>query len=883
VDLGVTRIKTKKDETPDLTDGAPAGKDGEPIKPPTPKKRRLTEQEKEGLEWWELDAEDLEEEAEEETKEKEEKEEDDNKEKKEEEKKEKSTKTKDETKKKTPSTPPLGDNAKAQPGTPEGPPPDAGPDGGLPPDLDDELKEAAEEEVSEAEPDVQMQTEEILKGVLAEWGDDADADFEPRNDAGPPPGPPPEGEPATQQTDPDKPPEETDALQKAVTSDDLIASAATAQPEPEAAEEDLDPEEKKAREIKAKTLAVADEDVDGLDIERLRIAIGEVDQLKSYSVAQRDAIKNAMAKRLTIVQGPPGTGKTHTSVRIITMWAKTMGYKPLLATSECNIAVDNIAEGLVKNGVGVCRVGRPEKVREHLEKACLDNMVKFEREARHEREAQAGEDDELDELGEEPEEGDEEWEAWNRRALIRRRKRNWDRKQDSWMRARFMEEAQVLCATTITAGSQAFSGFKFHAILIDEVAQATEASSIVPIVCRGAKQLVLCGDHCQLPPSVVSREAELRGFSLSLYSRLVEAGVPFRFLDTQYRAHPMLMEFSAECIYQGKLKSGIDGSERLQPKGIPWPNPMCPAAFFEVGVEEHLDGESKANRAEAEFVLKMLIEMLKHGDLTLNDVGVVTPYKGQVRTLRKIIFRDIPSAEKSKELEIASVDNFQGREKELIIFSAVRCNDFGGVGFLADWRRLNVMITRARRGLVVVGNAATLCKDPHWKLWLEFTERQGGALMGTVAQALEDGKYKGKGKGKGKGLNKMLNKKSEGGIFKASDIFGALPSASPGGKSQAKADEPPAKKKKFIARREQDEEENWEDDDWWNQPMQVPAQKQKKKDATPKVVAKPKVTLKDVPKKKQKKESWDSWQNWDEGWESAVPAKKKKKVSVSLW
>uniref|UniRef100_A0A7S1FIN7 AAA+ ATPase domain-containing protein n=1 Tax=Noctiluca scintillans TaxID=2966 RepID=A0A7S1FIN7_NOCSC len=537
--------------------------------------------------------------------------------------------------------------------------------------------------------------------------------------------------------------------------------AATAPESKPELDDGLDADARKALEVKGKTLALADEIVEGVLPVRLAEAENEIDALGSVSSAQRSAILNSMSKRLTIVQGPPGTGKTHTSIRILTLWAKTMKYKPLLATSECNIAVDNIAEGLVKNGVKVVRIGRPEKVREHLEKACLDNMVRIERENRRKRQLEDGENEELEELGEEPEdEQGKDYENWLRRRALRHRQQSWERKEDAWMRAQFLADAEVICSTTITAGSQALSSFKFHGILIDEVAQATEASSIVPIVCRGAKQLVLCGDHCQLPPSVVSREAELRGFSLSLYSRLVEAGVPFRFLDTQYRAHPMLMEFSASCIYQGKLKNGIDGSLRPQPKGVPWPNPECPAAFFEVDVEEHLDGESKANIAEARVLLELVKKVLDYGELKMEDIGIVTPYKGQVRTLRKVIFAGIPEAEKSRELEIASVDNFQGREKELIVFSAVRCNDFGGVGFLADWRRLNVMITRARRGLVIIGNAATLACDPHWKLWLQFTENQGGSPKGTLERALEAAAQKGKGKGKGKRKKKLAEEGS---------------------------------------------------------------------------------------------------------------------------
>merc|ERR1719443_2773257 len=294
------------------------------------------------------------------------------------------------------------------------------------------------------------------------------------------------------------------------------------------------------------------------------------------------------------------------------------------------------------------------------------------------------------------------------------------RREDFEARIRILREAEVICATTISSGADLLSRFKFHAIVVDEVAQATEVSAIVPVVMRGAQQLVLVGDHCQLPPSVMSREAELRGLSLSIYSRLADGGLEPRFLDTQYRSHPKLAEFSARCFYSGNLHTGIDQLERPVLAGISWPNPRVPVAFFEVGSQESPDLESKANTEEAARVLQLVLDVLATGELEEGDIGVVTPYMGQVRTLRRMIRPQLPAGTNPRLLEIASVDNFQGREKELIIFSAVRSNKRGNVGFLADWRRLNVMLTRARRGLVVFGTAATLRHNSHWQQWFEW-------------------------------------------------------------------------------------------------------------------------------------------------------------------
>lgn len=136
--------------------------------------------------------------------------------------------------------------------------------------------------------------------------------------------------------------------------------------------------------------------------------------------------------------------------------------------------------------------------------------------------------------------------------------------------------------------------------------------------------------------------------------------------------------------------------------------------------------DSKMNEGEASIIMQILDHVLYQRELGVEEIGIVTPYVAQVRFLvrnAKRLLQDRAEGFDPELLEIASVDGFQGREKELIIFSAVRNNWEARVGFLADWRRLNVMLTRARRGLVVVGHRKTLVNDKNWENWFEFYDK----------------------------------------------------------------------------------------------------------------------------------------------------------------
>jgi len=167
------------------------------------------------------------------------------------------------------------------------------------------------------------------------------------------------------------------------------------------------------------------------------------------------------------------------------------------------------------------------------------------------------------------------------------------------------------------------------------------------------------------------------------------------------------------------------------PKGFAWPSADVPVALLDSDpFEEQKEGDSRANQNEAAWILQIVQQVLQcptPGGLAPDEIGIVTPYSAQVQLMRRLLSREGPA------LEIASIDAFQGREKELVIFSAVRANAGGRVGFLADWRRLNVMLTRARCGLIVVGSVSTLRHDEFWRLWLEWCLRRGAADATTLA------------------------------------------------------------------------------------------------------------------------------------------------------
>ncbi|EPS67765.1 hypothetical protein M569_07005, partial [Genlisea aurea] len=420
--------------------------------------------------------------------------------------------------------------------------------------------------------------------------------------------------------------------------------------------------------------------------------------LPELNASQVNAVKSVLQKPLSLIQGPPGTGKTVTSAAIVYHMAK-QGQGQVLVCAPSNVAVDQLAEKISATGLKVVRlcaksreaVSSPvEHLTLHYQVRHLDTSEKSELHKLQQLKDEQGELSSSDEK--------------KYKALKRSTERE------------ISQSADVICCTCVGAGDPRLSNFRFRQVLIDESTQATEPECLIPLV-LGAKQVILVGDHCQLGPVIMCKKAARAGLAQSLFERLVLLGVkPIR-LQVQYRMHPSLSEFPSNNFYEGSLQNGVAVNERQLP-GIdfPWPVPSRPMFFYvQMGQEEiSASGTSYLNRTEAANVEKIVTAFLKSG-VVPTQIGVITPYEGQRAYIVNYMAR-IGSLRQQlyKEIEVASVDSFQGREKDYIILSCVRSNEHQGIGFLNDPRRLNVALTRARYGIVLLGNPKVLSKQPLW-------------------------------------------------------------------------------------------------------------------------------------------------------------------------
>ena len=456
--------------------------------------------------------------------------------------------------------------------------------------------------------------------------------------------------------------------------------------------------------------------------------------------SQREAVALALGSNdFFLIHGPFGTGKTRTLAEIVRQEVKR-GRK-VLATAESNVAVDNLVE-LLKD-LNIVRLGHPsrtqlksttlsakvvgheryrevEELRKRAERL-INARAKFRKPTPALRRGLS--DEEILELAEKKRGArGVSWKVvksmaeWIKLNKLIDEVLNKARALEEEIAREVVEEAEVVLATNSTAFTV---DVEFDVAVIDEATQSTIPSVLIPI--NKAEKFVLAGDHKQLPPTVLKAEE----LSKTLFEMLIERyPVHSKMLEIQYRMNEKLMEFPNREFYGGKLKAdgsvrnitladlGVESSDEIvNPRNVLIfvDTSKCPNRFE----RQRKGSTSRENPLEAEIVAKIIKKLVRAG-VKKEWIGVITPYEDQVDLLRRMI-----------DVEVNTVDGYQGREKEVIIISFVRSNVRGEIGFLDDLRRLNVALTRAKRKLIMVGDSKTLSSHETYRRLIEFIKREG--------------------------------------------------------------------------------------------------------------------------------------------------------------
>uniref|UniRef100_A0A673XMK3 DNA helicase n=1 Tax=Salmo trutta TaxID=8032 RepID=A0A673XMK3_SALTR len=440
--------------------------------------------------------------------------------------------------------------------------------------------------------------------------------------------------------------------------------------------------------------------------------------------SQRQAVSFALSQReVAVIHGPPGTGKTTTVVEII-LQAVKQGQK-VLCCAGSNVAVDNLVERLAKAKAKVLRLGHPARLLESIQKHSLDAVLAHSDNTNIIADIRKDIDKAFMGMKKMNDKRDR---IHLKREVGELRKEL--RTREATAIAEVLKRADVVLATNTGANDggplKNLPVDHFDWVVIDECAQALESSCWIALL-RGRK-CILAGDYKQLPPTIKSHTAASKGLSVSLMERLIQkyGDSVVRMLTVQYRMNINIMTWASEQMYQGQLTAHSSVEKHLL-KDLPGvasveetstPLLLIDTAGCGLSEMEVTDEQSKGNQGEVDIV-ELHIKALTEAGVKPKDIAVIAPYNLQVDLLRQRLSARHP------DLEIKSVDGFQGREKEAVVLTLVRSNRKGEIGFLAEDRRINVAVTRARRHLALVCDTQTVQTHGFLKTLIDHMTQHG--------------------------------------------------------------------------------------------------------------------------------------------------------------
>nr|XP_022315664.1 helicase with zinc finger domain 2-like isoform X2 [Crassostrea virginica] len=468
------------------------------------------------------------------------------------------------------------------------------------------------------------------------------------------------------------------------------------------------------------------------------------------------AIRKALSSRFTLIQGPPGTGKTLTGIKLILLFTKVNlqfrkdrgEHHQVVYCGPSNKSVDLVARWIkgeiphlslnivrmygssVENTIfplpnrdyinqSSCKDNRPDS---ELAEISLHNLIRekdrpyAEEITMFDKKFNANPDEAtLDDI-------------LNYKKVVSKAGQEELQKYDV-----------IFCTTAVATNSKFLKATKgkIFQLIIDEAGMCTEPETIAPIIATEAKQVVLIGDHKQLQPIVNCHEAAKLGLSKSLFERYANNAV---MLDIQYRMNPKICEFPSQQFYEGKLRTGPEGRWIVDEPLKIWRNPRIPLLFCHIEGEEEIlevateegNQQSRRNRAEVDHVVKVYEYLMSHNKMKESHVKVMSQYNAQCFAIREALER-----KRFDNPNVTTVVSSQGGEWDYVIFSAVRslpeyriekCNKGWcqkNLGFITDVHQINVVLTRASKGIIIIGNKNLLQCDDTWKALLYHYARLG--------------------------------------------------------------------------------------------------------------------------------------------------------------